>query len=354
MKANYPKKILFLGETYRADAHTWIRGIERVSGLKMDTLEVQSTKTRTGRLFMFVVFLIKIFRTNLTKSYDLVLAERSTSYGFFAIFVNSKKRVVAQQGITDIWPLDPISLRVKPIFQRLAYRKADLIHAWGKVMVPAMLRAKADPDRIMVLPKGINLDLYKFVEFEKKERNLAIVTRSLTDVYNHSDILDALALLKARHIAIKVLIIGDGVLMPRLVQKAKALGIEEMVTFTGRIPNDELPRLLQRAGIYLSVPKSEGVSASLFEAMATGCFPIVTDLPGTRAFIRNGENGMLVPVNHPQAIADAVSKYLDSPESFEHAVVANRKYIEENVSLSKNMQEIWKRYVSLFEDMPQK
>jgi hypothetical protein len=189
-----------LGETYRADAQTWIKGIENVSGLKIDTLEVKSTKTRLGRIFMFLAFLFQIFRTNLKKSYDIVLAERSTSYGFFSLFVNAKKRVIAQQGITDIWPLTGFSLKVKPFFQSKAYQNADLIHAWGEVMVPAMLNAQADPNRILILPKGIDLDLYQFVGFEEKQRDLAIVTRSLTSVYNHADVLDALVILRDKGI----------------------------------------------------------------------------------------------------------------------------------------------------------
>jgi len=348
LKAYRPTKILFLGETYRADAQTWIKGIEYVSGLKIDTLEVQPTQTRLGRFFMFLVFLFQIFRTNLTKSYDIVLAERSTSYGFFSIFVNAKKRVIAQQGITDIWPPRGWALRIKPYFQNKAYRNADLIHAWGEVMVPAMLEAKADPDRIMVLPKGIDLELYDFLDFDKKQRNLAVVTRSLTSVYNHSDILKALGLLKAQGMDVQVIIVGDGCLKPELEMMVRDLNLGEMVSFTGRIPNEQLPGLLQHASMYISVPETEGVSASLFEAMATGCFPIVTDLPGTRAFIRDGENGFLVPVNQPQAIAEAIVKYLRHAEKFQNALRSNRKYIEENADLTKNMQKIWEKYISLF------
>ncbi|SDC83847.1 protein involved in gliding motility RemC [Algoriphagus faecimaris] len=337
-----------MGETYRADAQTWIKGIENVSGLKIDTLEVKSTKTRLGRIFMFLVFLFQIFKTNLKKSYDIVLAERSTSYGFFSLFVNAKKRVVAQQGITDIWPLTNFSLKVKPIFQSKAYQNADLIHAWGEVMVPAMLDAQADPNRILILPKGIDLDLYQFIGFEEKQRDLAIVTRSLTSVYNHADVLDALVILRDQGIKIKVIIVGDGELMTELEARVKSLDLEEMVQFTGRIPNEDLPGLLQRASMYISVPSTEGVSASLFEAMASGCFPIVTDLPGTRAFIKDAENGFLVPVNDPKSLALSISNYLNNAVNFQDSILSNRKFIEDNVDLNKNMQKIWEKYKSLF------
>jgi glycosyltransferase involved in cell wall biosynthesis len=350
LKVKTPTKILFLGETYRADAQTWIKGIEKVSGLNIETLEVRNTTSRAGRIFMFLVFLAQILRSNLRKSYDIVLAERSTSYGFFSIFVNAKKRVVAQQGITDIWPPTGLSVKIKPFFQRKAYQKADLIHAWGQVMVPAIINADVHPGKILILPKGIDLGLYRFVNYENKERNLAVVSRSLTSVYNHSDILDALVLLKEKNIYLKVIIVGDGNLMPELEQMTHDLDLKELVTFTGRIPNEELPAYLQKASIYISVPETEGVSASLFEAMASGCFPIVTDLPGTRAFISNGENGFLVPVNQPQSIATSILNYLDNSEKFQNSIISNRKYIEDHVDFDKNMKKIWDRYISLFEN----
>ena len=74
----------------------------------------------------------------------------------------------------------------------------------------------------------------------------------------------------------------------------------------------------------------------------------MTDLPGTRAFIRNGENGYLVPVNSPIEIANALSSYLENQEVFKDAVNSNRLFIEHNVNLQKNMDTIWKRYLEIF------
>ncbi len=345
-----PKSILFLGETYRADAKSWIKGIERESGLKIETMEVESSSSRSARIFKFVIFGLKILKSNFSKSYDLVLAERATSYGFFSLFVNAKKRIVAQQGITDAWPSEGISGKLKRFLQKRVYQKVDLIHAWGEVMVPAMIESNADPSRILILPKGVDLSLYKFSLPNQKEPNRAIVTRSLGEVYHHSDILNALAILKNSGVKLSLTIVGDGPLMDSLKEKVEQLGISNLVGFTGRIPNEQLPEMLRKSSIYISVPETEGVSASLFEAMASGCFPIVTDLPGTRAFINQGENGFLVPVNSPNKIAECLLTYLNNPEKSKIAVLKNRQFIEKHVDLRKNMAIIWKRYLDLFQN----
>lgn len=344
------KSILFLGETYRADAQSWIIGIEKVSGLRIETMEVEGTDTRMGRILKFIVFGLKILRTNFGRSYDLVLAERATSYGFFSLFVRADKRVVAQQGITDAFPETGFSGIYKRFLQKIVYKNVDLIHAWGEVMVPAMLNSGAEPNKIMELPKGLDLHIYQFPEEDEKESNLAIVTRSLTSVYHHEDILKALAILKNGGIKMNLLIIGDGDLRTNLEHQSVGLGLSEQVIFAGRIPNIELPSFLRKASIYISVPETEGVSASLFEAMASGCFPIVTDLPGSRAFIKHGENGYLVPVNRPDEIAAVLKKFIDESQANWKSIIQNRKFIEENADRDQNMKRIYARYLQLFEN----
>ncbi len=341
-------RILFLGETYRADALTWIRGVEREAGVKICTMEVPFAPSRLKRLIYFLVFFVKIIFSR-EKEWDIVMAERSTSYGFFALFVKSKIRVVAQQGITDAYPETGFSGVYKRFIQRLVYKRVDLIHAWGNVMTYAMVESGANPSKILNLPKGINLSLYSNVRpFEfKNSIPIGIVTRSLSSIYNHHDILHAFKILKDRGMYVVCWIVGGGVLEKELSLLADKLDIKDRVVFHGKIDNDLLPEKLVKSDFYLAVPETEGVSASLFEAMATGCFPIVTDLPSNRAFISPGINGFLVPVHNPARLADAIQAFLKESERFSIGILANRRYVEEQVNFKENMKLIFKEYLKL-------
>lgn len=339
-------KILFLGETYRADAQTWIKGIESQSKSSITTLEVPPSKQRWKRVLYLFLFWLEITKANRT-DWDLILAERSTSYGFFSLFVRAKVRAVAQQGITDAYPTTGFSAWVKKNLMRMVYTRVDVIHAWGNVMVPAMLQAGAPPSRIMILPKGINLALYLKSKILNGTKKIGIVTRSLYPEYRHQDILMAAKIVAQTTLDFEIWIVGDGILLEDLKQKAHQLGISNQIRFLGRIPNDQLPTLLSKSDFYLSVPVSEGVSASLFEAMATLNFPIVSDLPAYQAFIKNGKNGLISPVAKPDELAKHILTYIQNADSFQEAIQNNRKYIENHVAFDRNMKVIFDRYSSL-------
>ncbi|MCS5488992.1 glycosyltransferase family 1 protein [Algoriphagus limi] len=339
-------RILFLGETYRADAITWIKGVEQASGHEIETRELFHSGSRTKRKLEAFLFIWRLIFSK--EKYDIVLAERSTSYGFFSLAVRAKVRVVAQQGISDIWPSSGFRGWYKGFLQRRVYRRVDLIHAWGYVMTYAMLKSGADPSRILVRPKG--LDLSKFRFFEKSLEApifTAIVTRSLFPIYHHDKILTAFSILKEKGIHLNCLIIGDGVEMERLVSQTETLGLQKQINWLGRISNEDLPNYLAQAEIYIAFPETEGVSASLFEAMACGCFPIVTDLPANRAFIANGQNGLLAESCNPVDLANKIEQFLKNPKKYQRGIKRNRKYIEQNCNMEDNMKYFFNRYAEL-------
>ena len=338
-------KILFLGETYRADAQTWIKGIQQASGVTIQTKEIPKTAGRISRMLAAIRFLIGLIFSS--EKYDITLAERATSYGFFSLLVATKVRIVAQQGITDAYPEDGFAGFYKKMLQRATYTNADLIHAWGYVMTYAMLSSGAPPAKIIVKPKGLDLDKFRFFAPSSQRKFTAIVTRSLYPIYRHSEILEAISLLKKKGIRLECIMVGTGSEEEHLHLKTRELDLEDQIIWTGRIANSELPMYLSKAQIYIAVPETEGVSASLFEAMACGCFPIVTDLPANRAFIDQGKNGILVPIGKPELLSNAIKDYLSSAEMYVSGIIQNRKFIDENCDLKANMSSFYLTYLSL-------
>ena len=345
------RKILFLGETYRADAITWMNGLKEFGDFEIITWELKTPNTtflsRLARIFEFNTALFQIKKLVKKHQPDMVIAERTTSYGFLAALSGVKPVAIAQQGRTDLWPEKSILLPLKKIIQHYAFQKADLIHAWGPVMTISMKKANVDINKVLVLPKGIDLEQFKNKKNIPSGKITAIVTRSLMPEYCHNVILQAFGILNQKGIDFELTIVGDGKLLPILKDLAKKLGIENKVHFTGRIPNTKLPELLQQSNFYISMPITEGVSASLFEAMASNCYPVVTDIPGNQSWIKHRENGQLITIGDTEMLANELLWAFENNDYRNTAVLKNRKFVEENADYNTNMEIIAHKYHEL-------
>lgn len=345
------RKILFLGETYRADAITWMNGLKEFGDFEIITWELKTPSNtfwnRLVRIFEFNTALFQIRKLVKKHQPDMVIAERTTSYGFLAALSGVKPVAIAQQGRTDLWPEKSILLPLKKIIQHYAFEKADLIHAWGPVMTISMKKAKVDMEKVLVLPKGIDLKQFGNTKNNSSEKLTAIVTRSLMPEYRHETILKAFGIINQKGVDFELTIVGDGKLLPTLKELTKKLDIENKVNFTGRIPNTKLPELLQQSDFYISMPITEGVSASLFEAMASNCYPVVTDIPGNQSWIKHRENGQLITIDDTEMLADELLWAFENNEYRNVAVIKNRKFVEENADYNTNMDIIANKYHEL-------
>jgi glycosyltransferase involved in cell wall biosynthesis len=341
------RKILFLGESYRADAITWMKGLKEFGNFEIITWELQTPNNsklnrfkRIAEYFFSPISIRKIVRQ---EKPDMVIAERTTSYGFLAALSGCKTIAVAQQGRTDLWPEGSILLPFKKFIQKYAFKKAHLIHAWGPVMTISMAAIGVDMSKVLVLPKGIDLSLFT-PSTNISNKIEAIVTRSLQTEYRHDSILKAFSVLNQKGIDFSLTIVGDGTRLHFLKDLARELQIENKVFFTGRIPNTELPKLLQQSNIYISMPITEGVSASLFEAMACNCYPVVSDIPGNQSWIKHRENGQLIEIDNIEMLAEELIWSFQNTESRNQAIIENRKFVKENANYDINMKVIADKY----------
>lgn len=343
------RKILFLGESYRADAITWMKGLKEFGNFKIITWELQTSNShRSKRILEYFFAPISIRKIIKKEKPDMVIAERTTSYGFLAAISGSKTIAIAQQGRTDLWPEESKLYPFKKFIQKYAFKKAHLIHAWGPVMAVHMKATGVDMNKVLVLPKGIDLSLFR-PSTNNSDKIEAIVTRSLQPEYRHDSILKAFGILHQKGIDFSLTIVGDGNRLQFLKDLAKVLQIENKVIFTGRIPNTELPKLLQQSNTYISMPITEGVSASLFEAMACNCYPVVSDIPGNQSWITHRENGQLITIDDIEMLAEELIWSFENPKLQNEAIIRNRKFVEENANYDINMKIISKKYDQLID-----
>lgn len=95
--------------------------------------------------------------------------------------------------------------------------------------------------------------------------------------------------------------------------------------------NDEIIKLMGRSRIAIGIGLTDGSPVSLLEAMIMGGFPIQSDTVSTAEWIRDGENGFLVPPENPQAIAKAIQRALADDELVERAAELNKTIAAERL-----------------------
>jgi glycosyltransferase involved in cell wall biosynthesis len=119
------------------------------------------------------------------------------------------------------------------------------------------------------------------------------------------------------------------------------------VSFLGYLGREALRDALASAQVCVSVPRSDGTAVSTLEAMAVGCFPIVTDLPSQEELVRQGENGFRVPVRDAGALAERIVEALGRPELRRRALELNRELVSQRGLLEENMARMEELYRGL-------
>lgn len=129
---------------------------------------------------------------------------------------------------------------------------------------------------------------------------------------------------------------------------SKELNVHDRIHFLGRIPNEELPNYLAKCPLYISTPITEGASSSLMEAMASGSFPIVTNLPGNKSFVHDFQNGILVKTDCSEDLASKILLFNSlASDELTRIALFNRSLVLERMNRDSNMKYFYKKYLEL-------
>lgn len=171
-------------------------------------------------------------------------------------------------------------------------------------------------------------------------RPVAVVLGRLEEVKNQRQSLEAAALVPG----LSLLICGDGEQRPALEGLAASLGVGDRVCFAGMRP--DAPRLLRAADLQLLTSRLEGLPVSLLEGMAEGTPIIATDVLGTGQLVRDGQNGLLVPLDDAPATARGITRLLEDPQLAERLREGGRETAGQ-YTLSGMTEGYWRLYAEL-------
>lgn len=213
-----------------------------------------------------------------------------------------------------------------------------------------MLRRKAlnirnalDLDRF-AQPFDDSINIKKSLSIPDSAWMIGTVGR-LAEEKGYPYLIDAAALVLQKYPEAYFVIIGGGKLASELQLHARSRGIAEHIIFTG--PRSDIESLLACMDIFVCSSLWEGLPTTVLEGMAAGVPVIASDIPGTRALIRHGENGWLVPPGNVPELAAAINHLLESPMTRQSLTINAAETIQ-NYSIERVAREYEALYSQWF------
>jgi len=111
-----------------------------------------------------------------------------------------------------------------------------------------------------------------------------------------------------------------------------------------------MPDLLKTADVYVSAAASDGTSASLLEAMASGVFPVVARIPANVAWIEHGVSGLLFTPHDATDLADCLGRAAADTGLRRQAAELNRARVLRDGDLDVNTRRLERLLAACVED----
>lgn len=128
-------------------------------------------------------------------------------------------------------------------------------------------------------------------------------------------------------------------------EQLRAWQAEGVIEWWGR--REDMPAVYAQSHVVCLPSYREGLPTVLTEAGACGRPVVATDVPGCREVVRDGENGLLVPVRDAGAVAYALERLIESPDLRARLGARGREIVEQEFTQKKVNQETLSVYEAL-------
>jgi glycosyltransferase involved in cell wall biosynthesis len=206
--------------------------------------------------------------------------------------------------------------------ERLLGRRSDCLIGVSQATVDDLVRlGVAARDRFRVIPLGLDLEpfansdpgagrrLRRRLGIGEDDIVLSFVGR-VVPIKRLDVLLRALAL-AGDATPLRLLMVGDGEIRPRLQALSRELGIEDRIRFLGY--RRDLTTIAAAADIAVLTSANEGTPVSLIEAAAAGLPAVATRVGGVGEVV-TPDTGVLVSPDDPEAVATALLRLASDPE----------------------------------------
>ena len=264
--------------------------------------------TKLWRKIGYLSAIYKVRKLIFSIAPDILHAHWSTSYGLLAAVSGFHPLIISTWG-RDIIDSPRDSWILKKVVQ-YNLSKADVITSTSLMLKKETQKYIQTGQKVHHIPFGIDTEKF-IVNSELKDNNTIYIgtVKSLEEKYGISYLIQAFAQVKMQITNVELIIVGVGSLFNKLVKLAESLGINNSITFTGKVENDEVVHYLHKMDIFVvpSISESETFGVAAVEASACGLPVIASNIGGLPEVVIDGKTGFLID---PENIDDLTEKLL--------------------------------------------
>ena len=205
--------------------------------------------------------------------------------------------------------------------ERHVWRRADAVIVVTQALAADVMAAGVAPDRIVVIPNGIDPARFTAVpptEAAKTRLGLAGTlvlgfTGFPRDWHRLERVIDYIADAPGGD-RLRLLIVGDGPMVPALKRHAAARHVAERIIFAGVVPRERVGDYVAAFDVALQPHATPYASPlKMVEYMALGRTIVAPDLPNIRELMTHRENAILFNLNDDGALVRALDEVLADP-----------------------------------------
>jgi len=222
--------------------------------------------------------------------------------------------------VLTLWGSDVFVLARRLALRRLlsqALRRATYVIAPSRAIADRALELGADVERTSVLMGGVPDDYAGVSQADARaalalspEVRLIVWIGSLVPVKQPLLALRAISLVADRRPDVRLVLIGDGHLLPDVRRTVRTLHCERNVKLLGGLDSAAVALWQAAADVVLNTSRSEGLSMALSESLVSGTRVAAVPVGGIPELVAATSGGTLADDSSPEAVADAIDHEL--------------------------------------------
>ncbi len=284
-------------------------------------------------------------------NFDILVASMAYPCGYWAMRVRDRLRVpiviiTEAADVQDRPDLGGIyrSQRSRMIISR-TLASADAVTALCRLTASYCIEKGANADRLSIIPNGVDYGRIRQTEPRFRKRPYILTISRPYHVKGIDILLRAFEIISKRISELDLLIVGVSCSDINKILSNNVM-LNSRVTFAGIVIDEEKYALLKGCKLFILPSRSEALPMSILEAMAAGKPIVATDVGGIPEIVKHNYNGLIIPPEDPEAMAEAVLQLLQSNILLDtmgkHSNEKAQRYV---------WHELVDKYIEIFEDL---